>query len=88
MQYQVMKLSDYLRVNKLSLTAFAEIAGLEVSTVHRAATGKVTPSRRTMEAIIAATNGDVLPNDFFDDIQPKGGPRHPEPPPPEMQKAS
>ena len=60
-----MRLRDYLTANGLTEAAFARLASLEVSTVHRAAGGKVMPSPVTMRAIIAATGGAVQPNDFF-----------------------
>ena len=74
-----MKLSDYLKEQDLTLSAFAEAVGLDVSTVHRAATGKVIPSRENMNAIVKATGGAVQPNDFYLDDKTQGGPRHPEP---------
>ncbi len=83
-----MKLSDYLKERDLTLSAFAEAVGLDVSTVHRAATGKVIPTRGNMAAIVKATDGAVQPNDFYLDDTDEGGPRQPEPTPPELQKAS
>ena len=64
-QTQFMKLDEFLRTQGLSKSAFARCAGLTVSTVHRAAAGKVTPSRQTIQAIVVATEGVVQPNDFF-----------------------
>ena len=84
-----MKLSDYLKEQDLTLSAFAEAIGLDVSTVHRAATGKVIPSRENMATIVKATDGAVQPNDFYsDENEIEGGPRQPEPEPPEFQEAS
>ncbi len=74
-----MKLSDYLKEQDLTLSAFAEAVGLDVSTVHRAATGKVIPSRENMNAIVKATGGAVQPNDFYSENANEGGPRQPEP---------
>ncbi|KKL85720.1 hypothetical protein LCGC14_1951930 [marine sediment metagenome] len=74
-----MKLSDYLKEQALTLSAFAEAVGLDVSTVHRAATGKVIPTRENMAAIVKATDGAVQPNDFYSNDTNKGGPRQPEP---------
>ena len=81
-----MKLSDYLKKKDLTLSAFAEAVGLDVSTVHRAATGKVIPTRENMKLIVKATDGAVQPNDFYSDSENQGGPRHPEPVPPEAFK--
>ena len=74
-----MKLSDYLKKKDLTLSAFAEAVGLDVSTVHRAATGKVIPTRENMNAIVKATGGAVQPNDFYLDDKEQGGPRQREP---------
>ena len=83
-----MKLSDYLKENDLTLSAFAEAVGLDVSTIHRAATGKVIPTRENMDAIVKATGGAVQPNDFYssENQESTGGPRQPEPSTPEALK--
>lgn len=59
-----MKLQTYLDREKLTVTAFAKAANLEVVTAWRVAKGKVIPSPATMRAIATATNGAVTPNDF------------------------
>lgn len=59
-----MKLEQYLELTKQSDAAFAELIGLEKSTVWRIRNGKVFPSWRTMQAIERATGGAVQPNDF------------------------
>lgn len=61
-----MKLTQYLKIKGLTLTAFAKLAGLNVPTAHRAEKGKVMPSPNTMRAIMAATKNKVMPNDFFE----------------------
>ena len=63
-----MKLKDYLEESQETFTAFAERADLTLSTVQRAAMGKVVPSPATMKAIHLATDGAVTPNDFFDGL--------------------
>ena len=67
MQYVfAMKLKDYLKQEDLTLKAFAERAGIDISTVHRAAEGKLIPLSATLIAIAEASDGAVQPNDFFD----------------------
>jgi len=60
-----MRLSDYLTKSGLTISDFARRAKITVSTVHRAASGKVTPSAETMQRISEATEGAVQPNDFY-----------------------
>jgi len=59
-----MKLADYLRVNGITLEAFAKSIGRSAATVSRLARGRQKPDWTTMEAITAATSGAVKPNDF------------------------
>lgn len=61
----VMKLSDYLTANSLTAAAFASKIGRHRSTVIRLIGGNVRPDRETVERILAATDGQVTPNDFF-----------------------
>ena len=61
-----MRLIDYLTRNEMTRTAFAQKAGLTVPTVSRTASGRTYPSLTTLRAIVAATEGAVQPNDFFD----------------------
>lgn len=61
-----MKLEDFLKTNEITKQAFAERIGVAPSTITRLLTGKHVPDRATMNAIIAATDGAVTPNDFFD----------------------
>jgi TorA maturation chaperone TorD len=65
-----MKLSRYLEEAKLTVSAFARKAGLQVSTVHRAVHGSVMPSEATIRAIVHATDGAVRADDFYDDLPP------------------
>jgi len=60
-----MKLSDYLKQPGKTATALAEQVGCSVSTISRAASGKVIPSREQMCKIFDATDELVTPNDFF-----------------------
>jgi TorA maturation chaperone TorD len=65
-----MKLSRYLEETKLTVSAFARKAGLQVSTVHRAVHGSVMPSEATIRAIVRATDGAVRADDFYEDLPP------------------
>lgn len=68
-----MTLKEYLETNGLSLKTFGERCGLSAATVLRARDGRNMPSRRTLQAIVEATNGavtiqeliQVLPNDDY-----------------------
>lgn len=54
-----MTLKDYLNKNNLSLQAFGNRAGLSAPTVLRIRDGRNMPSRRTLNAIVRATDGAV-----------------------------
>ncbi len=60
-----MKLREYLVQNKLSLKVFADQCGLSAPTILRARDGINIPSRRTLEAIVRATNGTVTIADLI-----------------------
>lgn len=60
-----MKLTDYLLENEMNAEAFAEMAGLSQSQISRLCRGASLPSYGAIEAIRAATNGAVLPDDWF-----------------------
>ncbi len=61
-----MKLSEYMKKRSLSATALAEELGVAVSTITRAANGKVMPSKPLMASIHKLTAGKVTPSDFYD----------------------
>lgn len=61
-----MKLSDYLKANGLTDAAFAEIIGVDRSSVTRMRAGGQIPSAPVMQEIAKKTNGEVTANDFFD----------------------
>lgn len=62
-----MNLSDWLKLNKVSLTEFARRARIErVQAVWKYAHGHAIPSRPNMMKIFEATSGQVTPNDFYD----------------------
>ena len=54
-----MTLKEYLDQNKLSLKVFGDRCGLSAPTVLRARDGINIPSRRTLQAIVTATGGQV-----------------------------
>ena len=60
-----MTLKDYLSRNRLSLKGFADQCGLSAPTILRARDGINMPSRRTLEAIVRATDGAVTINDLI-----------------------
>ena len=61
-----MTLSEYLQAHGIKPSKFAESAGLAPSTITRILNGKREPSMSTLRVIRDATNGLVLPKDFFD----------------------
>ena len=74
------------------ITALARALGHEhPSTVQGWRDRGIIPARRQAELLgLAKTTGiDLSPNDFFSDQESEGGPRQPEPSPPdELQEAS
>jgi plasmid maintenance system antidote protein VapI len=60
-----MQLSEYLSINSLTATAFAQKIGRHKSTVTRMIKGNVRPDQETMQRILAVTDNQVTPNDFF-----------------------
>jgi transcriptional regulator with XRE-family HTH domain len=69
-----MTLKDYLNHHSLSLKAFGNLCGLSAPTVLRVRDGLHMPSRRTLDAIVNATNGDVPIQDLIapPKIEPSG----------------
>lgn len=71
-----MNLSTYLTETGTTIPDFAKQIGRSISTVYRLRSGQTVPDRETANAIFAATNGAVTPNDFFDLAPPqKGAPK-------------
>lgn len=60
----VMRLSQYLEKQKMSDAAFARLVGVSSEAVRRYKAKRV-PQPSVMEKIIAVTDGQVQPNDFF-----------------------
>lgn len=64
--YSVMKLSDWMKREKVTATQLAERTGRALSTITRAARGESVPDPETMRLIGRETNGEVQPNDFIE----------------------
>ncbi len=65
-----MKLDEWLKTNNLTAAAFAAMSGLSQATISRTINGKRRPDWSTLDAITAATDGAVTPNDFVRDEAP------------------
>ena len=61
-----MRLSDYLKKRKLTMTEFAAQIDRAVSTVSRIINGHTKPDWDTVSAIQRETDGAVKANDFMD----------------------
>lgn len=59
-----MRLKDYLKAAGMTRAEFAKMVGCEQPTVSRYLRGRV-PAPEVMARIVAATNGAVTPNDFY-----------------------
>ena len=68
-----MKLKAYLSETGTSYSAFAEKIGTSAEAVRRYVTGTRMPTPDVMARIVAATEGTVEPNDFYD-IAPERAP--------------
>jgi predicted transcriptional regulator len=67
-----MQLRRYLDNADLTPPAFAEIIGVPPQTVYRYLSGARLPRRDVMCRIVAATNGRVLPGDFYPEAEACG----------------
>lgn len=65
-----MKLKQWLDDRDMTATAFAKLADLDVSTVTRVINGERRPEWQTLDKILAATSGEVTPNDFVPESEP------------------
>lgn len=59
-----MQLSEFLRLNEVTLTDFAARIGTTTATVSRIADGLVVPRRKLLIRIHEETGGLVTPNDL------------------------
>lgn len=62
----IMKLETYLEQNNLKQKQFGDMIGKDKVYVHRVVKKNAIPSPADMAIIVAVTNGDVQPNDFYD----------------------
>lgn len=63
-----MKLKSWMEREGLDDQAFAERVKVDRSTIFRIRTGTHKPSPALMGTIAHETAGEVLPNDYFDDL--------------------
>lgn len=68
MHIRAMKLHDWMAREGVEDQELARRVGRDRSTIYRIRVGSHKPSPELMEAIAKATDGDVLPNDYFDDL--------------------
>lgn len=61
-----MRLEEWLAKEDRTKAWFARMIGVPPSTIARILADNRSPTHQVMEKIIQATNGEVLPNDFFD----------------------
>lgn len=61
-----MNLTEYRKKEKKTQTQIAEELGVSQSNIASWENGTRTPTRENMQRIIAYTNGEVQPNDFYE----------------------
>ena len=64
-----MKLQDFLNSQGLTRGEFADQVGTTAEAVRLWLTDQRMPKRKSMEKIVALTNGVVTANDFFDEYE-------------------
>ena len=64
---KVMTLKEYIQINKISQARFARRCGISRSAINHFIAGRRYPNPETMRRILLATNGEVKPNDFFNE---------------------
>jgi predicted site-specific integrase-resolvase len=60
-----MKLAAYLEANAIRPAAFAELLGVDTSTIYRLKADGQIPTPELMRKIVEATEGAVRPDDFY-----------------------
>jgi transcriptional regulator with XRE-family HTH domain len=60
-----MTILQFMKKYKLTYRQFGDGIGMDQAQVHRYASGKAMPNRKSMLAIVQFTRGQVLPNDFY-----------------------
>ena len=63
-----MRLEDWLDKEDRTRAWLAKRIGISISTIDRIIREERSPTHKIMEKIIQATNGEVLPNDFFQSV--------------------
>ena len=66
-----MTLSEYLKAKKISQAKFALRCNLSRATICRILDGSRYPSPEPMRRIFLASDGEVRPNDFFNETMSK-----------------
>ncbi len=66
---RVSKLQDFLNLQGLTRGEFADQVGTTAEAVRLWLTDQRMPKRKSMEKIVALTNGAVTANDFFDEYE-------------------
>ena len=64
---KVMTLKEYIKINKISQARFARRCGISRSAINHFIAGRRYPNPETMRRILLASNGEVKPNDFFNE---------------------
>jgi len=64
---KVMTLKQYIQINKISQARFARRCGISRSAINHFIAGRRYPNPETMRRILLASNGEVKPNDFFNE---------------------
>ena len=64
---KVMTLKEYIQINKISQARFARRCGISRSAINHFIAGRRYPNPETMRRILLASNGEVKPNDFFNE---------------------
>lgn len=64
---KIMTLKEYIQINRISQARFARRCGISRSAINHFIAGRRYPNPETMRRILLATNGEVKPNDFFDE---------------------
>ena len=65
LHHQLMTLHDYLKLHDLTDSEFANLVNRDRTTVLRWRKGETRPDWMGLEAVSAATNGVVRPDDFL-----------------------
>lgn len=66
-----MKLTDWLKTHGQSQARFAGSIGTTQSYIAGLCAGNKRPSLRLAQLIAAVTNGEVMPEDFFEAAEPQ-----------------